>query len=602
MSEVIVHNVFFKPPLAIARLGGSSTPLDAFTWDSDKSIHGANRTVIRPNVTLKVLADGSLRPYLPNVIQFRDGDLLRPVAPFFELWATVERKSGEYRESPLNLALLNDAGIWLDSVEYTVTVGNRKAQVRTRSAACAYIARINTMGDDHERKPLDAFSPHNAGQEPLVFRDRPIRLGELQVIRPIARQAMGVDLSVLRVRFTPARGEVYGPPTAIAGPASPLPPGEALQAVTLGGRLHDIVPQQNRILNPKSSWCGYVMDSFGQEDPQPSDSYDGANVGENRSWGVVDDSCDGIIEVQVAIKGVRHVATARVLSSCPDYAPDRRPFNSLADDLADRDKGRVDIGNSESELKEVQAELADLFERVFETSSLMNLDALRDRAIKENLGEASPGDYPKAPHIDEKSMTAGDQPYADELAADSFPYPVPPPSPSGPQPTPLPYSDLAHFRHGPLCDEDTLIDFLSAYADRVRDLIRPPFGRFAELAAPKKKHNSARRFRDPRVERDGYHDMRMPPYMRDSDQNALSITYRQYHALMDLLDRIATAPSKAAASKAAAKVKAALAAEPSERVPPEVARAQRIAANARLKREGPITRQIKEFTKRREDS
>ena len=35
MSEVIVHNVFFKPPLAIARVGGSSTPLDAFVWDND---------------------------------------------------------------------------------------------------------------------------------------------------------------------------------------------------------------------------------------------------------------------------------------------------------------------------------------------------------------------------------------------------------------------------------------------------------------------------------------------------------------------------------------------------------------------------------------
>ena len=40
---------------------------------------------------------------------------------------------------------------------------------------------------------------------------------------------------------------------------------------------------------------------------------------------------------------------------------------------------------------------------------------------------------------------------------------------------------------------------------------------------------------------DGYHDS-MPPYMRDSDQNSLSITYRQYHALMDLIDRIAAAP------------------------------------------------------------
>jgi hypothetical protein len=42
-------------------------------------------------------------------------------------------------------------------------------------------------------------------------------------------------------------------------------------------------------------------------------------------------------------------------------------------------------------------------------------------------------------------------------------------------------------------------------------------------------------FRDPRVERDGFHDMRMPPYMRDSDQNSLSITYRQYAAILELM-------------------------------------------------------------------
>jgi hypothetical protein len=43
-------------------------------------------------------------------------------------------------------------------------------------------------------------------------------------------------------------------------------------------------------------------------------------------------------------------------------------------------------------------------------------------------------------------------------------------------------------------------------------------------------------FRDPRVARDGLHDMRMPPYMRDSDENALSLNWRDYDALMRLLD------------------------------------------------------------------
>ncbi|MBV8409486.1 MAG: hypothetical protein JOY64_17800, partial [Alphaproteobacteria bacterium] len=45
-------------------------------------------------------------------------------------------------------------------------------------------------------------------------------------------------------------------------------------------------------------------------------------------------------------------------------------------------------------------------------------------------------------------------------------------------------------------------------------------------------------FRDPRVTRDTKQDMRMPPYMRDSDENPLSITWRQYDLLMRFLDHL----------------------------------------------------------------
>jgi hypothetical protein len=567
MAVSRIKDVFFKPPLAIARVGGSDKPLDAFVWATDKSIHGANRTVIRPDVTLKVLADGTLRPYKPNAIQFRDGNLLRPVAPFFELWATVESDGQEPCEQPLTVKLLEDNDIWLDSVEYTVTVANRKAQRRTGSAACAFIARIVVSGDDHDPKPLNAFSPRSPDSLPLVSRDQPIPLGQFRVIRPIKRKAMDVDLSVLRVRFTPAIGEVYGPRSAIAGPASPLPPGEALPSVTLGGRLHDIVLEKNRILSPNTPWSTYAMDKTGHRDPQPSDSYDGANVGDNLSWGVVDDTCDGIIEAEVVIKGQRYLAKARVLSSCPDFAPDRRPFNSLADDLADRDKGPVRVDDQETTEK-TAAEIADLFERAFETASLMNLDALRDRGLRENVSDPDWKKYEKPPYVGFESMTGKDRGYA-RLTAQLFPRGQPAANTAE---SDLPYADLAHFAHGPLCDTDTLLTFLrdADNAKRVRRLIRPPFGRLAELVGQKRPH----RLRDPRTGRDGFHDMRMPPYMRDSDQNALSITHRQYNALMKLLDQIA--PAKAARKKPAAK-------------------AMRV---AKSRPDSPIARQIERFVER----
>lgn len=65
-----------------------------FYVGSRSELHGGGRTVIEPAVTLEVLDEGSLRTYLPSTIRFRDGERLRPVAPFFELWASVESVAG----------------------------------------------------------------------------------------------------------------------------------------------------------------------------------------------------------------------------------------------------------------------------------------------------------------------------------------------------------------------------------------------------------------------------------------------------------------------------------------------------------------------------
>jgi len=543
MSQPSIESVYFLPPLAIGRVGGGETPLDSFTWGTDRSIHGAHKTIISPAMSLEVLPDGSLRPYLPNAIQFRDHGLLRPVAPFFELW--VKLLDGTLQ--PLTLSLLEACGGTLDNVEYTITVGNRKAQRRTGTAACAYIARVSVTGDDHECKKLSAYSPVTSGEVPLVYKDHPISLGHFQVIKPVDRYAMNVDLGVLRVRFTPAKGEVYGPPDAIAGPASPLPQGFALAPVTQGGRLHEIVPERNRILNPHTPWSRHIMDQH-HDDPQPSDSYDGANVGNSRSWGVVDDTCDGVIEAYVVLNNKRHVASARVLSSCPDFAPDRRPFYSVADDLADRDFPPIDVTANAPD--GAAYEIVDLFQRAFESASVFNLDALRTRAIAENLAEGLPKQDASLPQMNDRSMTDADRglskreigkktpPYAN-LTADLFPYPPQDPTSPG-----LPYASAAQFAHAQLCDVETMIDFLRSEFDRVERLVRPPFARFSEMAATKPKAKPAK-FRDPRNLRDTYHDMRMPPYMRDSDQNPLSITRRQYDALFQFIESLKTAPPDA---------------------------------------------------------
>src|SRR5438034_1842699 len=121
-----IDEIFFRPPMAVARLGGSDVPLASFTWAEDPSLYGAGLTVIVPAVSLEVLGDGSLRPFLPANIQFRDGGLLRPVAPFFELWV----RSGKH-EQPLTLKWLQQNKVDASRIRYTVTAANRKAARRT---------------------------------------------------------------------------------------------------------------------------------------------------------------------------------------------------------------------------------------------------------------------------------------------------------------------------------------------------------------------------------------------------------------------------------------------------------------------------------------
>src|SRR5262249_7791702 len=163
-----LRRVFFNPPLAIARLGGSDTPLEAFEWVPDTSPEAAHGTMIQPAITLAVERDGSVDPYVPRTITFRDGERLRPVAPFFELWAELDDGEGEPVEKALTLDLLKELRSSTKDVRYTITVANRKAERRTGSASCAFIAEASVSGADHEPTMLWARSPRNPGQVPLV--------------------------------------------------------------------------------------------------------------------------------------------------------------------------------------------------------------------------------------------------------------------------------------------------------------------------------------------------------------------------------------------------------------------------------------------------
>jgi len=528
---VQILEIFFNPQMAIARLGSSETPLESCVWSEDPSLFGAGRTVIRPATSLEVQSDGSVRPYLPSFIRFRDGDDLRPVAPFFELWARIKRDlNGPIEEVPLTLVLLEEAGGSLEGVTYHVTAANRKAQRRTGDPACSFVAGIDVRGTDFRRRELLATSPRKQGVEPLVPFDHPISLGFIQAIKPIralrppddaagdpsvkpAVEEMGVDLGVLRLRFTPARGEVYGPPDATVGP-SPT-----------SNRIHEIVPQRNRTLNPKSTWLSYDADYSKFANPEPSDTYDGASITGELSWGVVDDTCDLLIRAFVVINGVRLQSVARAFVGPPDYAPDRRPFVSLADVLADREKEFVeDVDDANDNL--TIAEVVDLFQRVFETVSLTNLDQLRRYSINENIFNEVTKPQPPLPLTDEGTMTKKDTPYANDKLTTLVGGPAAPH-------IRLAYATAAKQIHEDMADTENLISFLEN-TQRVLEILRPPYARLRELKAQPNPTPDPNRLRDARNPRDNAQDMRMPPYMRSDTATALSLTRRQYDEVVKL--------------------------------------------------------------------
>jgi hypothetical protein len=218
----------------------------------------------------------------------------------------------------------------------------------------------------------------------------------------------------------------------------------------------------------------------------------------------------------------------------PDYAPDRRPFASLADDLVDRDEEPVpSAALADKEARDAaKASVADLFARVFETASLLNVDAVRLRALGDNAGGLAPGapntDAP--PYIDGRSMTPDDVGFADDrvraVVADA-------------PPATLRFTPLVQLAHSPLAHDDGILTFLREQAERARRMLRPAYGAFDELAAAVTATDPpAAGHRDPRIARDQAHDMRMPPYMRDETASALSLTRRQYLEVLALIDAL----------------------------------------------------------------
>jgi hypothetical protein len=529
MAETI-QKLFINPPIAIARLGGSTTPQKAYRWVQSPNPRSNGETAIGPDWSLEVQSDGTVEPVLPTSLPLRDGGLIRPVCPFFELWASLGEPgsaSTSWKDLPVTPDLLKKQGVSLNDLEITVDAKNFKASRRTSNPELQFgtFPALDVKADKFSPTAILAVSPPGV---PAVRRMIPagknIPFGSFQVMKSRPQPAPDpnrawtqlengmprVNVEVIRFRFTPAPGHFYGPPKA----AQPHTPD--------GGGSYTPVDAIRAFLNEKAGWQGARADATAPD--APSDTYDGADVNptNNPSLGVVDDTCEARIEItlRLATPKTSLTAAANVFVGPPDFAPDRRPFLSLADELNDR-AGDSAARTALMSATERDAWVQDLFERIYETVSLFNLDLQRRaKAIPLTGDRLAPAPIPKD-KTREPAKAMGGQ---DRLRNSSFALPA------VSQDIKLPLSDHARTRHHMLSGLEALRDFVGQNPGRLAKLIRSSF--------EAERGESASGI--------GTTTMRMPPFMRNSNAGPLTLATWQYDLLMAWVKAIESQPAPAA--------------------------------------------------------
>jgi hypothetical protein len=336
--------------MGIARFGSSPHPMENYALQDPEQPDFFRNIVPAP--TLDIGNDGSIvEVRMPEVVQFRDRHgLIKPICPFFEVWAQFEQ-DGPFQ--PLTLDHLTQLGLRPSHVKWRATATNSKAWRRTGEPKDTVTASIDRFSD-HRSHELRGTSPNF---KPRKF----ISFGQVRYIKPTA----GPVTSVIRARFTPGKGLVFGPRKG-----DPF--------------THDDVYWSHAMGGPKSAnWDRYYVDDEDNNKmpaTAPGDIFQGWMMGLANSfeeWGKLsagyfDDTCDGIIEVTIVHKRTRHTAYARFASAVPDFAPDSLPVRSIADDLEQLVLGPCIKAPRNITEKKFKAKLIDILRRSFDTVRQMN--------------------------------------------------------------------------------------------------------------------------------------------------------------------------------------------------------------------------------------
>ena len=356
-----ISEIRILPPFAIGRLGASATPLENFDLvpDDDNTL-GFRR--IKGAETFRVDREsGEIRgSYRPERIQFRDGGAIRPLAPFLEVFA---RTDGDNLE-PLTLALLDKHKLTPAALKWRVEVGNLKIFRRTSAARDRIQAKAEFS--DHHAHALE-------GRCANFFDGKVLPLGFAQYIKPT------LQFPEIRLRFTPAAGWVYGASARR----------KTVDAFNKVVETDDTIIHPDRIIyDPnKGSWRGFDDNATAApERTVPGAIYAGYSdpvSGDQISWGYLDDECDGIVTVTLAIGEKCLSAFARIAAGPPTFAPDSVPIRTVADEL-----DQILLG-PDADASMTLAEAEEIVRRAVESVRLMNTAAMNGNTIEGRTNVAS---------------------------------------------------------------------------------------------------------------------------------------------------------------------------------------------------------------------
>ena len=391
------------PPLAFARFGSADEPLENYSLTPDplststhleKGYDPLGFRAIVPEPTLVVdkhTGRVEIKPASERV-SFKKNGKVKPVAPFFELFAVTDESAGQL--VAVDLELLERAGLDPSHVKWTVAVANRKVWRRTGDECDIVEATVDlSLPKDWRtapspRKPLEGRCRNETREsEPGAshacddpFAGKAIPFGHVQCIVPNTSHPVCTQI---RLRFTPAEGRIYGPLERVKGV-----PDDAGYVTPI---YQSATPKSDAAVEDQPpEWPGWEReeddrehqtlppDLFAIVPPAPPWLHGNKSV----SRGYLDDACDGFIEARlVDDKGkTTHLAKARIGVAPPLFVPDAVFIRSLADDLEQVDRGPAVA--DETPRPELQARAEEFIRRASEAVRSMNVAVMNGNPVK----------------------------------------------------------------------------------------------------------------------------------------------------------------------------------------------------------------------------